>query len=237
MTRRVIAAAALSLLAAAGSAHAVIFFDGVFPNANWSATTMTNLSGTGSTVTAFQNLTGGNPNEWREVQHTLSVGSGTGELVGVHLEVSSFYTPSSQGAITSINYSEDAINLISDRIVPGNGQGTGLAIRQNGKNYILRPPSVMPYSSFSTWQPISRPGIVATDMWEYSSAGGLNSSSNPDFSITGTQMQFGFWRGNSGNSGYSTDCGIDNWRVEIVPSPGAAALLGMGGLLAIRRRR
>jgi hypothetical protein len=238
MTRRMIATAALSLLSVAGSANAVIFFDGVFAPSNWSVNTMTNLSGTGSTVTPTQNLFGGNPNEWREVQHSLSVGTGTGELVGVHLEASSFYTPSSQGAISFINYSEDAINLIDDRIVPGNGQGTGLAITQGGRNYILRPPSVMPYSGgFSSWGSINRPGIVATDMWEYSTAGGLVPTSNPDFSIAGSVMQFGFWRGNSGNSSYSTDCGIDNWRVEIVPTPGAATLMGLGALVAVRRRR
>ena len=237
MSRNLLAIGALALASFAGSARAIVYSDGVFSPSNWSTTTMTNVSGTGSTVTPAQNLIGGNTNEWREVAHTLVVGSGTGELIGVHLSGLSFYTPSSQGAITFINYSEDAINLIDERIVPGAGQTTGLAIRQGGKDYILRPPSVMPYSSFSTWQPISRAGIVASDMWEYSTAGGLNPFSNPDFSVAGSQMQLGFYRGNSGNSGYSTHCGIDNWRVEIVPTPGAATLLGLGMLAAVRRRR
>lgn len=234
---RTAAVAALSLAALAGSAHGVFYFDGTFTPSDWSSVTLTNLSGVGSSVNAVQNLSGGNPNEWRETQNTLVVGSGTGEVIGVHLSNVSFYNPSTQGAVTAINYSEDAINLIDDRIVPGAGQATGLAIFQGGKYFVLRPPSSMPYSGFSTWQNISRPGIVASDMWEYSFPGGLNAFSNPDFSNAGTVMQLGYYRGNSGNGGYSTDCGIDNWHVEIVPTPGAGVLLGMGMLCGARRRR
>jgi len=40
-----------------------------------------------------------------------------------------------------------------------------------------------------------------------------------------------------GSKGRSDDAYFDNFRITTVPTPGAAVLLGMGGLLAIRRRR
>ena len=147
-----------------------------------------------------------------------------------------FYTPSSQGAITFINYSEDSINFMPAQA--GNGQGTGLVINQNGINYILRNPLlVMPAVGFTTWNPNNAPSILAADMWELTNTGILISTSNPDYSASGTIMQLGFWRGNSANQNINTDCGIDNWHVDIVPTPGSLALVGLGGLVAARRRR
>jgi uncharacterized protein (TIGR03382 family) len=237
-TTRSIVLAALSTLACVSSAEAAVsFFDGVFNNSDWSLNVITNAAGAGSTSVGFQVLTGGNPNEYRRIRNNGVVSSaGNGSVLGLHMNNFAFYTPSSSGAITSIAYSEDSINFLPAQA--GNGQGTGLAIIQNGKNYILRTPAlVMPASGFTNWAPNAAPSIVASDMWELSGAGILNSSSNPDFTITGSAMQFGFWRGNSANQNFSTDCGIDNWSVTIVPTPGSLALLGLGGLAAGRRRR
>ncbi len=237
-TARTIVAAALATLAFVSSANAVTsFFDGIFNNSDWTLTTITNASGAGSTAQGLQFLAGGNPNEYRRIRHQLIVGpAGNGAVHSIHLNNTAFYTPSSQGAITSINYSEDSINFLPTQ--GGNGQGTGLAILQNGKYYEMRNPTlVMPASGFTNWAPNAAPGTIASDYWEVTLAGVLNSSSNPDFSITGTVMQLGFWRGNSANQNINTDCGIDNWHVDIIPTPGSLALLGLGGLAAVRRRR
>ena len=237
-TARTIVAAALATLAFVSSANAVTsFFDGIFNNADWNLTVITNASGAGSTSVGFQVLAGGNPNEYRRIRNNGVVSTaGNGTVIGLHMNNFAFYTPSSSGAITSIAYSEDSINFLPS--LPGNGQGTGLAIMQNGKNYVLRTPTlVMPGSGFANWAPNAAPSIIASDMWEISGAGIFNSSSNPDFSASGTIMQLGFWRGNSANSNFSTDCGIDNWHVDIIPTPGSFALLGLGGLVAARRRR
>lgn len=235
----IVSTVALMLVAGAGSAQGATFFDGIFAPADWTQVTINNATGVGSTGVGFQQLAGGNPNEFRRVRHNLLVQNpGNGAIYTFHMNVNAFYTPSSQGAISYIDYSEDSINFIPDTIVPGNGQGSGLAILQNGKYYRQQNPIlVMPYSSFSTWQPNVASGLLATDFAEVDAFGVLNVSSNPDFTITGTTMQLGFWRGNSGNGSYNTDCGIDNWHVNIVPGPGAAALAGLGGLLGARRRR
>jgi hypothetical protein len=224
----------------AGRASAVTYFDGVFNNSDWSLTTITNAGGAGSSVGAFQIPVGGNPNEYRIIRNNLNI-NGAGSLVlGVHMNNTAFYNPVTQGAVTSINYSEDSINFLNQ--AGSNGQGSGLAIVQNGNTYVMRNPIlVMPYSGYSTWTFNPAAGLVASDLWMIDNAGNLYSGLNPDFSATGGIMQLGFWRGNSSGSAtsgtFNSECGIDNWHVEIVPTPGAAAVLGLGGLMAARRRR
>lgn len=223
----------------ASSAHAVTFFDGIFNDPDWSLTVFTNATGVGSTSQGLQVPAGGNPNEYRRVRNQLLVQNpGNGAVIGFHMRAGAFYNPSTQGAITNINYSEDSINFVPTAVVPGNGQGTGVAILQGGTFYRLQNPIlVMPFVTHSNWTLNQALGLTAADFAEVTPAGVVLPFSNPDFSISGGVMQFGFWRGNSGNGPYNTDCGIDNWHVEIVPAPGAAALLGLGGLLATRRRR
>lgn len=231
--------AVLTLAASAGlasNASAVTFFDGVFNNADWSLTTTLNTNAAGSSAFGLQFLTGGNPNEYRRIRNQLTVSSPTGILHGFHMNVTAFYDPSNQGAITSIDYSEDSINFVN---APGNGQGSGLAIIQNGRLYRTSAALVMPFSTFSTWQPNSQLGLTPASFWEVDPSTGGVIAGSPDFSASGTVMQLGFWRGNSNNGSINTECGIDNWRVQInqVPAPGAAALLGLGTLAMTRRRR
>ncbi len=239
MHRSSLAVAVLALGSVAGAAHAVTFFDGTFNNSDWSMVVLNNATGVGSTAAGFQVPAGGNPNEYRRIRHQLLVSNpGNGAVFSMHLNNTAFYTPSVQGAITSIDYSEDSINFTPDTIVPGNGQGSGLLIFQNSKYYRQQTPMlIMPYSGFSSWTFNPALGLTAADFAEVTLAGVVNPGSNPDFSAAGSTMQLGFARGNSGNSGYNTDCGIDNWHVTIVPAPGAMAMMGLGGLVCVRRRR
>ncbi|MCY2925529.1 MAG: PEP-CTERM sorting domain-containing protein [Planctomycetota bacterium] len=230
----------LAWAAAAGSVQAASFFDGVFNNSDWSLTVLTNATGTGSTAQGFQVLTGGNPNEYRRVRHQLVVTGQpfNGAVHSLHLNNNAFYTPSTQGAISYIDYKEDSINFVPATVVPGNGQGSGLLILQNGKYYRQQNPLlVMPYSGYSNWTANSAPGLLSTDFAEVTLAGIVNVGSNPDFSAAGSIMQLGFYRGNSGNTGYNTDCGIDNWSVNIVPEPATMGLVALGALAALKRRR
>jgi len=236
MSRNSLALGAIALSALAGSAHAVVFFDGVFNNSDWTLTTITNANGVGSAANGFQVPVGGNPLQYRRIRHNLVVSGPGGAVIGLHMRGTYSYNPGAQ-AIASINYSEDSINFVNQG---GNGQGSGLVIFQGGNYYVQRSPVlVMPYATFNTWQPNAAPGLVASDFWRIDNSLNLFSGSNPDFSTSGGVMQFGFWRGNSGNFGYQTDCGIDNWRVEIIPVPGPAgsAVLALSGLIACRRRR
>lgn len=231
----------IGLTCFAGQAHAnTTFMDGVFAPATWASSTVTNTGGSGSTSVETQFLTGGNPNEFMRIDLTLHVNGPDSAVWSLNTNNTAFYNPVSQGAITSINYSEDSRNFAPNNA--GNVQGTGLLIVQGGKVFTQRNPVlVMPSPGFSNWAPNSAPGLVAADLWELTNTGTLIFNSNPDFSATGGTMQFGFWRGaSSGTTGsgtYFRDAGIDNWRVEIVPSPGAFAVFAVGGLVAVRRRR
>lgn len=224
------------LCLAASTAQAVTFFDGIFNNSDWSLTTISNAAGAGSTASGLQFLTGGNPNEYRRIRHQLVVGSQpNGGVFSFHMKNTAFYTPSSQGAISYIDYSEDSINFVNQ---VGNGQGSGLAIYQNGRFYRQQNPIlVMPYAGYSSWTANPSLGLLAADFAEVTLAGLVLTGNNPDFSAAGTIMQLGFVRSNSGNGSYNTDCGIDNWHVNVVPAPASAAMLGLGGLMAARRRR
>jgi len=226
------------LAGVAGSSQAATnYFDGIFNNSDWSLTVLTNATGTGSTAQGFQVNAGGNPNEFREVRHQLNVTGSpfNGAVFSFHLNNNAFYTPNTQGAISYIDYSEDDINFLNQ---VGDGQSAGLLILQSGKYYRQTSPLfVMPYSGYSTWTNNAANGLVATDFAEVTLAGVVMLSSNPDFSATGTTMQLGFHRGNSGNSGYDTDTGIDNWHVSIVPEPVSFGLLALGGLWVLKRTR
>jgi hypothetical protein len=227
-------ASLVALAGLAATAQATVFFDGVFAPANWSLTTVVNASAPTSTVSGFQVPAGGNPNEYRRVRHTLITQSGVGQVVGLHLNLTASYTPSSQGAITSINYSEDSIAFSG----PGNVQGGGLFIRQNSRWYIQRSPIfVMPLPTFAGWTAQVASGRIASDFHEIDVAGNIFPGNNPDFSIAGTQIDYGFWRGNSNFGSVDTDAGIDNRRVEIVPAPSASGLALMAGVAGVRLRR
>jgi hypothetical protein len=233
-----LATVATGISALAAQSQAVVFFDGVFNNSDWTLTTITNAGGAGSFANGFQMPVGGNPNQYRIIRNSLSINGANSLLVGVHMNNFAFYNPGS-GAITQINYSEDSKNFVNQG---GNGQGSGCVIVQGGRTYLQRNPIlVMPFSSFSNWGANPAPGLVASDFWEIDIAGNLFAGNNPDFSISGGVMQFGFYRGNSSgtlSSGvFNSECGIDNWRVDVVPSPSGAAALAGAGLLAMRRRR
>ncbi len=234
--RRLGLSAAIAVAALASQASAAVYFDGVFNDADWALTSFTNATGVGSFGVGFQMPVGGNTNEYRIIRHNLIVSDpGNGHYTSVHTKATATYDPSSQGAISYIDYSEDSKNFLNQG---GNGQGSGLAIIQGGKYYIQRNPIlVMPYAGFSSWAANVANGLLATDLYEIDNTGFMNPFSNPDFSASGAIMQLGFWRGNSGNGSYNTECGIDNWHVNIVPAPGAVALMGLTGLVATRRRR
>ncbi|TVR99661.1 MAG: hypothetical protein EA423_12340 [Phycisphaerales bacterium] len=229
----------LVALTAGQAFGSVVFFDGTFASANWSEV---NILGPGngslSFVSTQQQPVGGNPTFWRQVTISLDAQAPFTAIFNLNLNATAFYNPSTQGAITVVDYSEDSIALND----VGNVQASGLLVLQGGSYYIQRNPTlVMPFSSFSNWAPNSAPGLLASDLWEVDLAGQVDPTSNPDFSAAGGVMQLGFYRGSS--SGFATgvsvrEAGIDNWSVRIVPAPGAACTLAlMGALGAARRRR
>ena len=206
-----------------GGTGSVVFNETIFNIADWNKTTVVNAAGAASTTVATPLATGGNPTNYYSIGNSLIVSGSGGVVTGIHLRNGAVYSPSSQGAITTINYSESSKNFINQS---GDGQGSGVAILQSGKYFIQRTPVlVMPFSSHSEWKANSALGLNAAAFQELTPAGILVPTSQPNFSATATPLQFGFWRGNSGNGNIATNCGIDNWRVEIVSQRPYSGLL------------
>ena len=237
-TRCAIAASSLVLLAGSSSASIATYFDGIFQPSDWNELVITNADGIPSTTAVSQSLVGGNSNEFRRINLSLTATAPGGSVWSLSINNNAFYNPSTQGAITFIDYSEDSINFLANS---GNGQGTGLLVLQGGSIFVQRNPLlVMPQPAFTNWAPNAAPGLVAADLWELNPNGLLNQFSNPDFSASGGVMQLGFWRGASSGNFVGTafrEAGIDNWSVRIVPAPASVALLGIAGLTASRRKR
>ena len=190
-----------------------VFFDGTFTDSDWGLTKFDNSAGTTS---AAQVSTGGNLGAYRQVTNNVGnappPASCLGTLVGFHAKVGAVYNPAQQGAITSVDYSEDAI-LISGG---GDGQGAGPALIQGGQVY-LGPEHVTPslsWTHFPNWE------IRASDFSavNVTCTAFVDASRHPDFSSSGSTIQFGFFRANStgaGGPGYTTVGGIDNWTVVV----------------------
>lgn len=195
-------------LAAIGpaSASTVTMQDGTFADAQWS-TTFEILNGGGS-VNAFQVAVGGNPTAFRRVENTLNSAIGTGvtnTVYGFHRFSGGVYDPATGGPILAITYAEDT------QRISGGVQACGLAVRQGGVIYYG--PAFLTPTAFGTWVTTTQTGLVASQFDAL--APGVQ---NPNFSLAGAPLEFGFWRGNStsiGGGGGTTYGAIDNWTVTL----------------------
>jgi hypothetical protein len=214
------------LLAAANSAAAAVVTiqDGTFANADW--TTTVEILNAGGSVSAFQVASGGNPGVFRRIENTLNSAIGTGvsnTVYGFHRFAGGTYDPTVGGPILSINYAED-----SQRI-SGGVQACGLAVRQGGVIYFG--PAFLTPTAFGTWATTTQAALVASQFDAL--APGMQ---NPDFSVSGAPLEFGFFRANStsvGGSGGTTYGGIDNWIVTLtVDGAVATEATSWGGVKA-----
>lgn len=187
------------------------FSDGDFFN-DWYYATFT--AGTGGSALHYVSGPDGNPGYYLVIQTSLP--GQCGAVYEIALKSSATYDPSASGALESFDYSEDTKMI--DGI--GGGQATGPAIYQNGHYYV--------YPGWATgldqdWHHMSRSGLTSGDFIEI--LGGPCPSytdpfSHPDFSDSGSEMTFGFYRGNSqidGYGAYTITAAIDNWRVHLGP--------------------
>ncbi len=206
---------AFSISTGALSADVITVADSTFLLANWSSNV--EFSSNGASESNEHRMAGGNPDEFRFMMHDLD--PGPAQISVSHMFLGATYNPSVQGAIESIDYSEDQIEF--DPPFSGAAIGALPALFQDGQIF------VGPDITFNnlTWQTTALNGLTASDF----SAGVLN----PDFSLSGGQITFGFVRSNSntGSSGRATQHGIDNWSFTLhttaIPEPASGGLLCM----------
>ena len=219
----------------------VNFSDGTFNDSDWAITVLG--AGNGGTATASQVLSGGNPGSFRQITEIVNAapnGSSESVVLAFNEKLGATFNPGTTGAISSIDYSEDAMST---------GQGFAPAFIQGGTIYVYDLLGTAP----STWTSETEPGLTA-GTFVSSSAFGVSGGpvTNPDFSTAGAPLTFGFVRttaSGNGGGGFATIGGIDNWSLTVnynpsavaVPLPssvwGGSALIGGLCLAAAARRR
>jgi hypothetical protein len=195
------------------------FCDSTFDDDDWAQLVV--VIGRGGSSSAVQVLDGGNPGAYRRVEQQRNAPSSTepAGVYSVNLKIDAIYSPAVQGAIESIDYSEDAIAFAGSF----NVQQTGPALCQDGSCYVRGVATVDP---FDTWQTVQTDRLSADDFYLLDPdvpPVGIDETKHPDFSASGATIEFGFYRANRGFPGTpATDlreAGIDNWSITVDRAP------------------
>lgn len=208
-----------TVIALSAPAAAQTVSDSTFLDTDWALQQFTTGGGTS---TATQVLVGGNPGAFRNVTDTVT--NASPGITNISLSTSIYtpftYNPGVSGAISSLNYSEDAACTAG---CFGQGQSTGPAVQQGGNLYILNTTVVT--GPAVTWSNIPLTGLTSADfaLVNVTTAPTLfDNTQHPNFSAGGGPIQFGFFRANGtsvGGGGYTLAAGIDNWQITINAAP------------------
>lgn len=213
MTIKTTVTTTLGIIGIALTTHAdVTFSDSEFSDADWELVVLTHQAG--GTTSGAHSESGGCAGAYRSVITRVNDAAPltTSGIIGFHRKIGAVYSPSTQGAIAHLDYSECA--AVFDGF--GDGQATGPALRQGGKVYVH-----YLTTGVGPWHTIQARNLTATNFVLVSSTSPTNpydSTQHPDFSASGATIEFGFWRGNFtsvGSSGYRITGGIDNWSVTV----------------------
>jgi hypothetical protein len=194
-----------------GTGRTAVATDGTFDDNEWD--TIVQVSGPGGTADAGHvRFNGQEGADYRRI--TIRVngavdGGIPAQVVVFSIKRTATYFPSSDGAIVSIDYSEDSILLSGS----GNGQFSAPALRQNGKLYTLLPGGGAFPTPERSWAPHSVNGLRQDSFRTLAS-----SSDHPDFSAAGGRIEVGFVRIVTVPVGSGPDNqqgGIDNYRMTL----------------------
>ena len=222
---RVVVRLVLVLFVASTTWAQVVYSDGDFGGGNWSFETSTAL---GASASASRVSSGGNPGAYLEVSLSMAAGDGYSVLWGFNS--SALYDPAAS-AIGSVGYSEDLLQ-------GGSPQAAGAALLQNGLRYYRYAWTTDP----SVWTTrTATPDVGASGyLLDESQNNGINPL-NPNFSILGAPITFGFFRNISGTAltSFTTTSRLDNWTTTVtpVPEPSAFALVVAAVITLIAHRR
>jgi hypothetical protein len=207
-------------------AHAsIVVSDGTFADNDWTLVARPYGPGGGS-GTGTQVLLDGAGDNGAARQTTNFAGPNDSGSYNASIYTAFTYSPAASGPLSALSISFDSRWV--DGLV-----SLGAVVEQNGLIWMAG----YALNTFS-WQTYTF--TTAGESWFMINPSGGVLGTGPDFSASGSPMRFGFWTGNGTGPGgiqYTRTALVDNFVVSFVPSPGAAAVLGLGGLLAARRRR
>lgn len=208
-TRRHFALAAgtcLVVFAGVGRAGEVVFSDDTFPDASWTAVEVVDGTPNGSfDVSASQQASGGNPDDYRRIIHALDTPTASSILSGHFLALAGF-DPGEDGSFESLDMSFDGISEIGN---PAGAMGYGALVEQSGVYFsaALTPGAA---TNGAGWQTLSATGLVAADFAAQGQIGAL------DLSDAGAPIQIGLFvsSGTFGTPAVNVG-GVDNWTATV----------------------
>jgi hypothetical protein len=208
---RVVVRLVLVLSIASIARAQIVFSDGDFGGGNWSFETSTSL---GASASASRISSGGNPGAYLQISLSMAAGDGYSVLWGFNS--SAVYDPATS-AIESVGYSEDLLQ-------GGSPQAAGAALIQNGLRYYRYTWTTDP----SVWTTrIATPDVSASGYLLDDSQNNGSNPLNPNFSILGAPITFGFFRNISGTAltSFTGTSRLDNWTTTVTPVPEPSTFL------------
>jgi RHS repeat-associated protein len=176
--------------------------DSEFNDDTWSRVPHRTMGSSSFIETAMQEPNGGNNGAYRQMVHDW--GGGT-QVVIYHIYDVSVYEPAREGAIESLNYSEDQIAQANGVI------GRGPVIQQGGKYFITLIDNALGSQDWASWQLNE---LRSEDFINLDSP--VANREHPDFGETGGPIRFGYYRSNTFNKAGSPNThGIDNWHLTV----------------------
>jgi hypothetical protein len=222
---RVVVRLVLVLSVVSTACAQIVYSDGDFGGGNWTFGTTLSM-GSGGSVN--RSSSGGNPGSYLRLTLSMSAGEGQAGIWG--LNSAAVYNPATQGAIESVALSEDILEI-------GSPQAGGSVLMQNGLLYYR----FTYIANGTSWTSLSGGPGTASDYIIYPTPNTAATSLNPDFSIFGAPITFGFYRniGGAALSDFSTIGGLDNWTttVKVVPEPSTIALVVAAAIAIVAHRR
>jgi hypothetical protein len=249
LTMRLFLSLLLLLTPAWGGA---VYFDGTFNPADWD--TVVRTQGAGVTHSATQEFAGGNPGEYLRFSSTYpETSEGTTRTYTADLFNPNFvWDPAADGPIGQIFYALDLLWTSNTGFGIPVGHFHRPTLRQGGVGYTLGDGSVAVTHTTPEWTTYTFNSTSASDWLQ------VGGSGNPDFSINGGLIEFGFrvslgasCSGPPGSTcpASSAISGLDNLNIRIsaleaggpseIPEPSTVALMGAGlfGVAYLRRRK
>lgn len=229
-------AVALALFLASvrdGKAATIVLSDGDFSNADYATQTAGSVTVNNNFSTAGTSVpVGGNPGAFRQISNfAQNFGNDLEIVYGWHFNTAQPYDPA-DGEILSVDYSEDSL------FISGGTHRGHLAVRQDGVLFRSKPSFTTGVSNTSfTNNQLN--GLTAGDFEGFFN-GTFFPTAIPDFTASGSPLEFGFIRFSSSRDGVGDSSGIDNWKVTlttVVPEPLSASLLFSSLLIASCQRR